>query len=134
LNNLPAVKAAASASPIPDTAAVSPSAATTSGKNGALSAAPAADTSANRGKPEMHVQVEAPLVFNAKGLPPAPMEDVRALPSDSRRVTAPALTGPLPPPAREGQKPNGSEAARSNPAPSHGLFHKLGRFFAAMFH
>ena len=134
LNNLPAVSAAASTNPIPDSAVVSPSAATTGGTNGALSAAPAADTSTNRDKPGMHVRVEAPLVFNAKGLPPAPTEDVRALPSDSRRLNAPALTAPLPPPAREGQKPNGSETARANPAPSHGLFHKLGRFFAAMFH
>jgi hypothetical protein len=134
LNNLPAVKAAASANPIPDPAAVSPSAATTSGGNGAISAVPAADTSANLGKPELHVRVEAPLVFNAKGLPPAPMEDVRALSSDSRQVTVPALTAPLPPPAREDQKPNGSETAGSNATPPHGLFHKLGRFFAAMFH
>ena len=47
---------------------------------------------------ELHVQVEAPFVFHATGPPPAPVEDVRALPLDSRPQSALALAAPLPPP------------------------------------
>src|SRR5208282_4188378 len=49
---------------------------------------------------EIHVQVEAPLVFHATGPAPAPVEDVRALPLESRLRETPAVTPPLPPPAQ----------------------------------
>jgi hypothetical protein len=68
---------------------------------------------------ELHVQIAAPFVFHATGPPPAPIEDVRALPLDSRPRVAPALAAPLPPP--------------SNP-PSRGFFKRLGGFFASLFH
>jgi len=79
------------------------------------------------------VQVEAPFVFHAKGPPPPPIEDVRALPVESRPLTAPALSAPLPPPAKGTQKPTGTETARAKPAPARGFFRKLGRFFSAIF-
>jgi hypothetical protein len=79
------------------------------------------------------VQVEAPLVFHATGPPPAPVEDVRALPLDSRPLAPPALAAPLPPPADEKPKPAGNETASAKHAPARGFFRKLGGFFAAMF-
>ncbi len=82
---------------------------------------------------DLHVQVEAPLVFHATGPPPAPVEDVRALPLDSRPPAAPALATPLPPPAGESAKAAGSEAASAKHPPSRGIFRKLGGFFAALF-
>jgi hypothetical protein len=81
---------------------------------------------------ELHVQVEAPFVFHATGPPPAPVEDARALPLDSRSLTASALTAPLPP-SRPGKKPSGTETASAGPAARHGFFGKLRGFFAAMF-
>jgi hypothetical protein len=83
---------------------------------------------------ELHVQIEAPFVFHATGPPPAPVEDVRALPLDLRPRTAPALAAPLPPPANEKPKPAGTEAASTNHAPKRGFFRKLGGLFAALFH
>ena len=132
-NELPITSAAPPANPIPADASAAPSVATARGENEALSAAPAADMPTNYAIPELHVKVEAPLVFHAKGPPPAPTQDLRALPLDSRPLSTPALTAPLPPPSREAQKPTGTETARMNPVPSHGFFHKLGRFFAAIF-
>jgi hypothetical protein len=80
---------------------------------------------------ELHVQVEAPFVFHATGPPPAPVEDVRALPLDSRPRT-PAVAAPLPPPANESPKPVGTETASAN-HPPRGFFRRLGGFFAALF-
>jgi hypothetical protein len=82
---------------------------------------------------ELHVQVAAPLVFRATGPPPAPVEDVRALPLDSRPRAAPALAAPLPPSADERPKPAGTETASANHSPGRGFFRKLGGFFAAIF-
>jgi hypothetical protein len=82
---------------------------------------------------ELHVQVEAPFVFHATGPPPAPVEDVRALPLDSRPRATPALAAPLPP-ANKTPKPAGTETASANHAPARGFFRKLGGFFAALFH
>ena len=82
---------------------------------------------------ELHVQVEAPFVFHATGPPPAPVEDVRALPLDSRTREAPAVAAPLPPSANDGPKPAGTETASSNHAPARGFFKRLGGFFAALF-
>jgi hypothetical protein len=132
-NNLPVVSEASPTNPVPASAGRDPSVATASRENTAPSAAPAADMATNHAPPELHVQVEAPFVFHAKGPPPPPIEDVRALPVESRPLSAPALSTPLPPPAKGTQKPTGPETAHANPAPSRGFFRKLGRFFAAMF-
>jgi len=82
---------------------------------------------------ELHVQIEAPFVFHSTGPPPAPFEDVRALPLDSRPLAAPALAAPLPPAASAKPKPAGTETASANHAPARGFFRKLGGFFAALF-
>ena len=82
---------------------------------------------------ELHVQIEAPFVFHATGPPPAPVEEVRALPLDSRLPAAPALAAPLPPPAKEAAKPAGKEITSANHAPARGFFRKVGGFFAALF-
>jgi hypothetical protein len=82
---------------------------------------------------ELHVQVEAPLVFHATGPPPAPVEDVRALPLDSRPHPTVAAATPLPPPANVTPKPSGAEMASANHAPARGFFRRLGGFFAALF-
>jgi hypothetical protein len=81
---------------------------------------------------ELHVQVEAPLVFHATGPPPpAPVDDVRA-PLGSRPYAAPPLAAPLPPPPV--QKPASSQTAAANHAPARGFFKKLGGFFSSLFH
>jgi hypothetical protein len=82
---------------------------------------------------ELHVQVDAPFVFRATGPPPAPVEEARALPLDSRSLNAPAVSAPLPPPASPAPKPAATGAAAANPAPRRGFFRKVGRFFAALF-
>ena len=83
---------------------------------------------------ELHVQVEAPFVFHATGPPPAPVEDVRALPPDSRPAAAPALADSASssgePETETGGSP-GTAAAKRPPA--RGFFRKLGGFFAALF-
>ena len=96
----------------------------------AAAASPDASVAPN----ELHVQVEAPFVFHATGPPPAPVEDVRALPFDSRSLAAPALVAPLPPSTNQMPKPVGTETASANHAPPRGFFRKLGGFFAALFH
>jgi hypothetical protein len=83
---------------------------------------------------EIHVQVEAPLVFHATGPAPAPVEDVRALPLESRLREAPGLAAPLPPPAKPMPKPADKGTASANRPPPRGFFRKIGGFFAAMFH
>jgi AMIN domain len=100
--------------------------------------AAAAPLDASVARNELHVQVEAPFVFHATGPPPAPVEDTRALPLDSRPPAAPALAVPLPPPAKEAAKPEGKETGSANDvsakhAPARGFFRKLGGFFAALF-
>ncbi len=83
---------------------------------------------------DLHVQISAPLVFKATGPPPAPVEDVRALPLDSRRTASPELTAaalPPPPPAQPPQMPS---AKAASPARPRGFFHKIGRFFSSIFH
>jgi hypothetical protein len=91
--------------------------------------APAAPLDASVAPNELHVQVEAPFTFHATGPPPAPMEDVRALPIDSRPQAAVPLAAPLPPPANESV----GAAASAKHAPQRGFFRKLGGFFAALF-
>ncbi|HKM47336.1 MAG TPA: AMIN domain-containing protein [Terriglobales bacterium] len=95
--------------------------------------APAAPLDASVAPNELHVQVEAPLVFHATGPPPAPVEDVRALPLDSRPAAAPALATPLPPPASGSAQAAGTESASAKQPPARGFFRRLGGFFAALF-
>ncbi|MGA7081124.1 MAG: AMIN domain-containing protein [Terriglobales bacterium] len=83
---------------------------------------------------EIHVQVEAPLVFHATGPAPAPVEDVRALPLESRLRETPALAAPLAPQPQPMPKPAGTDTASAKRPPTRGFFRKIGGFFAAMFH
>ncbi len=97
----------------------------------------AAPSDATAAANEVHVQVSAPFVFHATGPPPAPVEDVRALPLDSRprSTSTPALAAPLPPPLdpiTNAAKAK-TEPAAEKPVPSRGFFHKLGGFFASLF-
>lgn len=127
VNNVPMASEASPTNPIPANANPIPASA-----EKAASAAPATDTPANHAEPELHVQVEAPLVFRATGPPPAPVEDVRALPLDSRRVAAPALNTPLPPAALEEKNPS----AKTRPVKAgseRSFLGKLRGFFAAIF-
>ena len=81
---------------------------------------------------EVHVEVEAPLVFHATGPPPAPVEDVRALPLDSRQV-AMAQVAALPPPVAGTTEKAAGAAATGNQKPR-GFFRRIGGFFASWFH
>jgi hypothetical protein len=81
---------------------------------------------------ELHVQVEAPFVFHATGPPPAPVENVSALPLDSRPRETPPVAAPLPPFAKENQKAVGTETASAS-HPPRGFFKRIGGFFAALF-
>lgn len=110
-----------------------PVAETTHAESAPSTGAPATSLDASVAPNELHVQVEAPFVFHATGPPPAPVEDTRALPLDSRPRATPALASPLPPPAIEMPKPAGTVTASANHAPARGFFRKLGRFFAALF-
>ncbi len=82
---------------------------------------------------ELHVQVSAPLVFRATGPPPAPVEDVRALPLDTRGPQAPELSVAPPVPANP-QVAKATSGGSSTDGHSRGFFHKLGHFFSSIFH
>jgi len=82
---------------------------------------------------EMHVQISAPLVFQATGPPPAPVEDVRALPLDTRAYP-PAQSVTAPPSIPKSKTTQASAGGSSTDGHPHGFFHKLGHFFASMFH
>jgi hypothetical protein len=129
VQDLPKQNSSASAARPPAIASVAPpldAAPVTGVPAGEPAAQPAAVAAAN----ELHVEVSAPLVFRATGPPPAPVEDVRALPLDSRRVEAPELNPAGPPPPRQPARPVGVETASAKP---HGFFHKLGSFFHSIF-
>jgi hypothetical protein len=83
---------------------------------------------------EIQVEVEAPLVFHATGPPPAPVEDVRALPLEARSITPPGLSAAPPATNATTTKPKSSGAENHQPAPSRGFFRKIGGFFASLFH
>jgi hypothetical protein len=84
---------------------------------------------------EFHVQLEVPFVFHATGPPPVPVEEVRALPFDSREIPTPGfIVVPLPPPANQKPKPDGAPTASANRPPARGFFRKLGGIFSALFH
>jgi hypothetical protein len=136
-NNLPANDLPANAPPMQ-------SRAQSEGQRGALppvnagpapvaETAPAAPLGASIAPNELHVQIDAPFVFHASGPAPAPVEEVRALPLDSRVPAAPTLAVPLPPAAKEAAKPVGSETTSQKHAPARGFFRKVGGFFAALF-
>ncbi len=132
-NNLPMPsRPPVNASPAP-VAETTPAQSTPSNGLQAAVPAPAPPLDASVAPNELHVQVEAPFVFHATGPPPAPIEDVRALPLDSRPPAAPALAVPLPPPANKGAKSDGKETASAKHAPARGFFRKLGGFLAALF-
>lgn len=84
---------------------------------------------------ELQVQVTAPFVFRANGPPPppAPLDDVRALPLDTRRSAVPALAAPLPPRLNDKPNPPGGATASPNREAVRRFFRKLGSFFAAIF-
>jgi hypothetical protein len=119
----------ASPGPVAETAQAESAPATSLSATGVPAAAAPLDASVAPN--DLHVQVEAPFVFHATGPPPAPVEDVRALPLDSRPGAAPPLAAPLPPSAV--QKAAGTETASANHAPPRGFFKRLGGFFAALF-
>jgi hypothetical protein len=121
----------ASPAPVAETAKAESAASTGLPATGVPAAAAPLDASVAPN--ELHVQIEAPFVFHATGPPPAPVEDVRALPLDSRPREAPAVAAPLPPPTKESPKAVGTETASANHAPAHGFFKRLGGFFAALF-
>jgi hypothetical protein len=81
---------------------------------------------------DLHVQVEAPFVFRATGPPPPPVDDLSALPPDSRTLPAPALTA-APPPAPGSKVPNPETASTATGVPRRGFFGKLRGFFGAIF-
>jgi AMIN domain len=83
---------------------------------------------------QIHVQLDVPFVFHATGPPPAPVEDAKVLPIDSRPLVVPALMAPLPPGANQKTMPANAPAASANRPPTHGFFKKLGGFFATLFH
>jgi hypothetical protein len=118
----------------------SSSAASAPSGNASVNSAPSAETAAapNRDDTpsaanELHVQVEAPFVFHATGPPPAPVEDVSALPLEARKGATPALSSPEPPATDNTPKPAATETTSTKPAPSRGFFGKIGSFFAALF-
>jgi hypothetical protein len=121
-----------SASPAPVAETAHAESATSAGSPATGVPAAAAPLDASVAPNELHVQVEAPFVFHATGPPPAPVEDVRALPLDSRPREAPVVAAPLPPPANESPKPAGTETASAN-HPPRGFFKRLGGFFAGLF-
>jgi hypothetical protein len=96
------------------------------------SSAMPADSRDNSAPSEIHVQIEAPFVFNATGPAPAPVEDVRALPFDARPYAAMPLDDPLAPSAGAKTKAGGDKAA-ANRTRSRGFFKKIGGFFNALF-
>ena len=80
----------------------------------------------------LHVQVTQPLVFRATGPPPAPVEDARALPPDSRPLDAPAVSPPTPPDLQAAQQtPPATEPAKQQPQRS--FFKKVRGFFGSIF-
>jgi hypothetical protein len=72
---------------------------------------------------EVHIQVDAPMVFEAKKLPPpAPSDEVAALPETASETKPVSLDAPVQPPA----------PASSPPPEHHRLLRRVGRFFAAI--
>ena len=133
-NDLPVQSSTVSETRPPASASALPAVETPHAETAPATGVPAGDAAPSASTPpanELHVQVSAPLVFHATGPPPAPVEDVRALPLDSRRAETLATVVTPPPPAKRAARPVGTETASANRP--HGFFHKIGSFFAAMF-
>jgi hypothetical protein len=81
---------------------------------------------------DLHVQVSLPLVFRADGPPPAPVEDVQALPLDSHPLSAPSVSAPLPPPALQTARPS-AQTPSAKASSQRSFFGKVRGFFAGMF-
>jgi hypothetical protein len=92
--------------------------------------APPASTSSPN---EVHVQISAPFVFKANGPPPAPVEDVGALPLDSHRADPPEVAAAAVPPMQQTARPAGNETASANPPARRSFFRRLGGFFSSLF-
>jgi hypothetical protein len=95
---------------------------------------PVAPLDASIAPNELHVQVTAPFVFRATSPPPAPLDEVRTLPLDTRRREALALAAPLPPLVNEKPSPPGNAKTSGNHDGVRGFFKKISGFFAAIFH
>jgi hypothetical protein len=128
ISDAPPASASAAAAPIAAPANPDPDRTESAGSDGSPAAPPLkVSVVAN----DLHVQVEAPLVFRATGPPPAPIEDVRVLPLERRPVQALVVSTPLPPASEH--KPSGTETASVDAPPRRGFFRKLRGFLAAMF-
>ncbi len=133
-NDLPADKSSEGEAPAPAKAVPTQSVdtpqveAATTGIPASSQQTPATTSSSK----ELHVQISAPLVFRATGPPPAPVEDVRALPLDAHARQSPELSVTATPPPIPQTTRAGAETSEDNHP--HGFFHKLGHFFASMFH
>jgi hypothetical protein len=132
-NNLPIVDRTPSNALPPVNANPAPVAETAPAESAPATRAGASPLDTTVASDQLHVQVEAPLVFHATGPPPAPVEDVRALPIDSRphAAAAPALAAPLPP--KTGEKPAATDTTSASQPPPRGFFRKIGGFFASLF-
>jgi phenylpyruvate tautomerase PptA (4-oxalocrotonate tautomerase family) len=83
---------------------------------------------------EIHVQVEAPLVFHAEGPPPTAAVDGEDLPLESRAIPPPALVAPLPPELRPAQVASTAASSTKQQSQHRGFFQRIGGFFASFFH
>jgi len=81
----------------------------------------------------VHMQIEAPLVFRGTDVPPAPVREAHTLPPDSRQIAALALANPLPPVPAKQLASASPQPAPTNPPQHHGFFGKLRGFFSAIF-
>jgi hypothetical protein len=97
------------------------------GGSGDTLAAPVTDPKA------IHMQAEAPLVFRATDLPPAPINETHTLPADSRQVAEVAIIAPISPIPPQTPQPAAAPSDKTDPAPHRGFFGKLRGFFAAVF-
>ena len=83
---------------------------------------------------QVHMQIEAPLVFRGNEVPPAPIGETHSLPAGSREVATMALAKPLPPTTPPPAMPTSrAQPKTNNPPAHHGFFGKLRGFFSAMF-
>jgi hypothetical protein len=84
---------------------------------------------------QVHMQIEAPLVFRGNDVPPAPVGESRSLPVGSREPATLALANPLPPiPPPQSTLAVTPSSKPENQSAHHGFFGKLRGFFSALFH
>jgi hypothetical protein len=125
------------------TPSVASSAGMSSGESGPASGMPATPTNAavdrspsqeEMSKNELHVQVEAPLVFHATGPPPKLAVDATTLPMESREIPPPALAAPLPPELKSEPSTSTTASSTQQQNQHRGFFKRIGGFFASFFH